>query len=425
MEDAHITVPDFDENSALFGVFDGHGGQEASKFCEVHFSEYLKKNKEKFSGNVEKALAGAFVHVDKELRTPQGGRELRQYKAQPEQQESPSTKVPNVLQQLVQQWVQSHVLVDESSDNKDTAEKIGNPNTAVDGSSSATTAEASNPSEEANANSESTPMSSEQTATSSTDDHSNASARDCGKDQAASSKNEEADEDKFVIKSIEVSEPDLEEEEEEDGIHSEGSAAGTTSVVAFLQGRKLYVANAGDSRCVLSRNGKAIAMSRDHKPNDEDERKRIYDAGGMVANGRVCGNLNLSRALGDLEYKNPKLQPDKQIISPFPEIFSIALTKDDEFIILACDGIWDVMSNQQAVDFVRERLEDPTKRENLQLICEEMFDFCLAKDTNPPALGTDNMTAVIVLLKPEYHATFSDEEEGCSDEPTKVEVTLD
>ena len=217
-------------------------------------------------------------------------------------------------------------------------------------------------------------------------------------------------------------------------------------------------------RCVLSRNGKAIAMSRDHKPNDEDERvaesepllqlilpqKRIYDAGGMVANGRVCGNLNLSRALGsvssindlillgDLEYKNPKLQPDKQIISPFPEvsvqctglcspaqIFSIALTKDDEFIILACDGIWDVMSNQQAVDFVRERLEDPTKRENLQLICEEMFDFCLAKDTNPPALGTDNMTAVIVLLKPEYHATFSDEEEGCSDEPTKVEVTLD
>ena len=78
-----------------------------------------------------------------------------------------------------------------------------------------------------------------------------------------------------------------------------GSDSGCTAVVALLRKDELVVANAGDSRCVLCRDGRAIDLSVDHKPEDDDERKRIEAAGGKVtADGRVNGGLNLSRAIG-------------------------------------------------------------------------------------------------------------------------------
>ena len=80
-----------------------------------------------------------------------------------------------------------------------------------------------------------------------------------------------------------------------------GSDSGCTAVVALLHGRQLYVANIGDSRCVLSRSGRAVDMSDDHKPEDEPELQRIVKAGGKVTmDGRVNGGLNLSRAFGEL-----------------------------------------------------------------------------------------------------------------------------
>jgi protein phosphatase 1G len=84
-------------------------------------------------------------------------------------------------------------------------------------------------------------------------------------------------------------------------------SVGCTSNVIYIdkEKKKIYVANAGDSRCVMSRNKKAVEMSIDHKPNDEIEKNRIEKAGSEVnAEGRVDGNLNLSRSLGDLKYKN-------------------------------------------------------------------------------------------------------------------------
>lgn len=81
-------------------------------------------------------------------------------------------------------------------------------------------------------------------------------------------------------------------------------------MVCLVTETEIYVANAGDSRCVLSINGKAEAMSHDHKPDNPDELSRIKRAGGKVTDGRVNGNINLSRALGDFEYKsNTNLKP--------------------------------------------------------------------------------------------------------------------
>lgn len=82
-----------------------------------------------------------------------------------------------------------------------------------------------------------------------------------------------------------------------------GPAAGCTAVVAVVHGSKLYVANAGDSRCVLCRGKETVSLTEDHKPTNPDEERRIKAAGGFVSEGRINGGLNLSRAIGDMNYK--------------------------------------------------------------------------------------------------------------------------
>jgi serine/threonine protein phosphatase PrpC len=116
--------------------------------------------------------------------------------------------------------------------------------------------------------------------------------------------------------------------------------AGCTAVCAVIVGGTLTVANAGDSRVVLCRqHGVTEAMSFDHKPMSEIEMKRITEAGGFVNQfGRVNGNLNLSRSIGDLKYKKvPNIAPADQMITAQPDIKSVTLNEKDEFIILACD----------------------------------------------------------------------------------------
>ena len=105
--------------------------------------------------------------------------------------------------------------------------------------------------------------------------------------------------------------------------------------------KKIYFANAGDSGAILWKNGKAFRMSIDHKPELELENNRIHKADGWVNSyGRINGNLNLSRCLGDLEYKkNKKLKPQEQIITAYPDVIEEKMSKDNEFFIIGCDGI--------------------------------------------------------------------------------------
>lgn len=114
---------------------------------------------------------------------------------------------------------------------------------------------------------------------------------------------------------------------------SEGKVAdsvGCTANVALIVGNRLIVANAGDSRSAMSRNGKVIQLSKDHKPEDPDEEKRIIRAGAKVEKGRINNHLNLSRCLGDLHYKrNPDLPKRQQAVSAQPDIKEEQLCKDD------------------------------------------------------------------------------------------------
>jgi serine/threonine protein phosphatase PrpC len=201
--------------------------------------------------------------------------------------------------------------------------------------------------------------------------------------------------------------------------------AGATAVVAVITGKILTVANAGDSRAVLCRrrnrsrdgntnntgtdgniNGNnadddghyAFPLSYDHKPSQTHELNRILCSGGFVNHfGRINGNLNLSRSIGDLKYKQvPGIPPEDQMITAEPDIMQIVVEDEDEFIILGCDGIWDCLSNEQAVNFVMERIQTKTPVE----IGTEMLDTIISDDPRiTQGIGGDNMTIMIIDLQ--------------------------
>jgi len=123
---------------------------------------------------------------------------------------------------------------------------------------------------------------------------------------------------------------------------------GSTVISCLIVNGVIYVANVGDSRAVLSSNGKAIPMSRDHKPNREDEKSRIEKLGGRIIHygtWRVEGVLAVTRAIGDRKLKT--------YVTAIPEIMDRKISESDEFLILASDGVWDVFKDQDAVDIVK------------------------------------------------------------------------
>ncbi|KAI0062897.1 protein phosphatase 2C [Artomyces pyxidatus] len=142
--------------------------------------------------------------------------------------------------------------------------------------------------------------------------------------------------------------------------------------------RVLYVANAGDARGVLCRGGKALRLTYDHKGTDKQEAKRIMDSGGFVMSGRVNGVLAVTRSLGDSSMK--------EFVVGAPYTTETELTDDDEFLILACDGIWDVLDDQTASDFIR-CIQDP------QDAAEALIREATHRYTN------DNITVMVIRLK--------------------------
>ncbi|KAJ5768860.1 Protein phosphatase 2C [Penicillium odoratum] len=176
----------------------------------------------------------------------------------------------------------------------------------------------------------------------------------------------------------------------------EEEVSGCTASTSIISKNKIWVANAGDSRSVLGVKGRAKPLSFDHKPQNEGEKARISAAGGFVDFGRVNGNLALSRAIGDFEFKkSPELSPEQQIVTAYPDVTVHDLTEDDEFLVIACDGIWDCQSSQAVVEFVRRGI---AAKQDLYRICENMMDNCLASNSETGGVGCDNMTMIVIGL---------------------------
>lgn len=138
--------------------------------------------------------------------------------------------------------------------------------------------------------------------------------------------------------------------------------SGCTCVSAIITPTHVVCANVGDSRAVvglspaLFPDSQCKALTEDHKPQDPEERKRIEKAGGHVMFNRVNGELAMSRALGDFRYKNnPALSESEHLVISYPDVSIHQRSgNNDEIMILACDGVWDVMSNEDSIDYLRE-----------------------------------------------------------------------
>lgn len=168
--------------------------------------------------------------------------------------------------------------------------------------------------------------------------------------------------------------------------------SGSTIVVVMVTPSHIICANAGDSRAILKREGRVLPLSFDHKPNNIPELERITAAGGYVKSKRVDGDLAVSRGLGDFSYKSiQSLSVRNQKVIPHPEFVVYPRDhKRDEFLVLACDGIWDVATNQECAQFIDSLLEEGEM--DLGLICEEAIDICLDKNSR------DNMTIAMVTF---------------------------
>ncbi|SGZ52549.1 CIC11C00000001348 [Sungouiella intermedia] len=202
-----------------------------------------------------------------------------------------------------------------------------------------------------------------------------------------------------------------------------GSTAIVTVVIA---GRYIISANTGDSRAILSLpGGRSKTLSFDHKPSNMGERVRIENSGGYVVNSRVNEILALSRAFGDFNFKMPWLElsstgrhnayleanrrfaRDNLVALP-PELYQVTVEPDllvydlqalalPEFLVLACDGIWDCYTNDQLLHTIRNKLRDGW---NLQHIIEYVLNDCISMASNITGIGFDNMTLMIVVLHP-------------------------
>ncbi|XP_024980466.1 probable protein phosphatase 2C 27 isoform X1 [Cynara cardunculus var. scolymus] len=170
-------------------------------------------------------------------------------------------------------------------------------------------------------------------------------------------------------------------------------SSGTTALTAMIFGRSLLVANAGDCRAVLSRNGLAFEMSKDHRPCCHKERVRVESLGGFVEDGYLNGQLGVTRAIGNWHIKGLK-ESGEQVgpLSAEPELKLVTLTKEDEFLIIGSDGIWDVFRNQNAVDFIRRRLQD---HNDVKRCCKDMVEEAMKRG------AIDNLTVVVVCFQAE------------------------
>lgn len=168
--------------------------------------------------------------------------------------------------------------------------------------------------------------------------------------------------------------------------------SGCTAVCTLITPNYIICANAGDSRCVMGTRGTTKPLSYDHKPNLELERKRIETAGGCVQWKRVDGDLAVSRAFGDFQYKTrPDLPPEEQKVSCWPDIEIHERDHDaDDVLILACDGVWDVLSSEAAVDTVRDILNGG--EHDITLVAEELIDIALDQGSR------DNISAIVARL---------------------------
>jgi len=399
-EDAHNAIIDYAPNVSLFGVYDGHGGAEVAKWIAQNLPKHLKGEITDFDAKMGERIQEAFIAIDAMIASDPVIKELFAIAGKdiPDRVVD-RDEIRNELDELNEEAELSHEdLLKKYNINasqfKDQKEEIAN--LFLNELAKMQSAEADEEDEEEEDEEEDegpkpkslTERQAQLKAELEKEENNGALIAEADSDASSSSSDDDDEEAGKPGMPLSMADEEY-----------CGRDSGCTCILALYnrQLKRILAANIGDSRCIVSRAGKAMELSEDHKPEDDIELKRITKAGGFLTDdGRVKGGLNLSRAFGDHQYKdNSALELKDQMITAYPDIRHYDVTDEDEFILLACDGIWNVMTNQEAVDFVRDRLEKDTK---ISDILEELFDQCISPDTSGDGSGCDNMTGIIVQL---------------------------
>lgn len=199
----------------------------------------------------------------------------------------------------------------------------------------------------------------------------------------------------------------LAEKEEED-------ESGATATVMLVGNERLYIAHLGDSSAVLSRSGKVEVLTDAHRPYGSNkaslrEIRRINEAGGWILNGRICGDIAVSRSFGDIRFKTKKnemleggvrekrwsqkfasrVKFNGDLVVARPDVLQVVLGSDAEFVVLASDGLWDYINSSEAVSLVRNELR---QHGNVQLACESLANTALDRRSQ------DNISIIVADL---------------------------
>jgi len=359
MEDSHYATSNFceDENLAFFAVYDGHGGSEVSRWLSVHLHRMVESFYRTSAGRIDEALTKAFLSVDDNLDT----------------------------------WCARHADDANPIENECLLKKLQEMKEIR-------MCEAS------------------EMASSTSSSSSSCSSIECGgldsSDRPSLGQGRPSLRPSLMLSPpspVPISEkkglrPSLSEEMIHSSNYNHGREygwdVGSTACAAVITKEQVYVANVGDSRCVLSKKGLAVDLSVDHKPNTPREKARIEAAGLDIEDGRVKGELNLSRALGDLRFKNnSRLCSTQQAVTAVPDVACVDLQPEHDFLIIASDGIFDVLSSQEVVHFVRKHLI--LENEAVLDVAEKLVQHCVAPSCKgfEGGSGMDNATVVIVDLR--------------------------
>jgi protein phosphatase 1G len=172
----------------------------------------------------------------------------------------------------------------------------------------------------------------------------------------------------------------------------------TANIFIIYNNEDFYFVNSGDSRSLLLKRGESIKMSIDHKPELPNEFSRIKKAGLTINEGRVNGMLNLSRSIGDFQFKLRKdLKQEEQGVTCNPDILYGKKCDGDDFVVIGCDGVWECISNEGISDFIYDKFRND-RNVDLGQIIGEVFDRGIAK-SGYEENGCDNMTCMIIQFK--------------------------
>lgn len=396
MEDAHSFVYNFGGvyGQGFFSIFDGHAGKHAAEWCGENFHQYLIKAvlangkqpvpdllnstfhsvdarlselaREQGSSSGCTAVT-CFLRLEDDDGTPVAYPETGGINPQTDRQSSNHTSDPN--SQAATSTLPSDPSTPPSSSAQNAASGASSSQTPSTKSSSNDLSDSANVSQRGHSHSGSR----------SGNLLSSLTKRIRKASGGSSSPDESSDSPSSSPSKAASGLPDQQSAGTAKGTETRPIGSATEGLVQVSSSRKvrrvLYTANVGDARAVLCRRGHAVRLTYDHKASDAQEAKRITDAGGFVMNNRVNAVLAVTRSLGDSAMK--------EFVVGAPYTTETTLTDEDTFLIVACDGLWDVVEDQDAVDLVREAI-DPQEAAN-RLLAHALRNF-----------STDNTSVMVI-----------------------------